>query len=84
MTKLVREIVLPSGRFATIGRIRTIDLLVALRADFPEAALVASVVVIDDKPPTYAEVLDMDAEEFAPILAELTPMLKRIKFRSVL
>lgn len=84
MTNPIREIVLPSGRFATIGRIRAVDLLVSLRADFPEAALVASVVTIDEKPLTYVEILNMDAEEFVPIMSELTPMLKRIKSGSVL
>lgn len=84
MTSPIREIVLPSGRFAAISRIRAVDLLVSLRADFPEAALVASVVTIDEKPLTYVEALNMDAEEFAPLMSELSPMLKRIKFGSVL
>lgn len=69
------EIILPSGRFARVRPMLAIDLLLAGKAEFLEAALVARMVTIDDEPISYQDALVMDIEEFMPILAELSKRL---------
>ena len=69
------EIILPSGRFARVRPMLAIDLLLGMKAEFLEAALVARMVTIDDEPISYQDALVMDIEEFIPIIAELSKRL---------
>ena len=62
------EIVLPSGKFARIRPILTVDFLLAANAEHMIAALVASNTLIDDEYVTYQEVLEMPLEDAMPLL----------------
>ena len=77
------EIVLPSGRFARFRPVLAIDILLGLKAQFPEAALISRVVTLDGKSLSYEQVLDMEAEEFMPVMVKINEILSKIKFKGV-
>ena len=62
------EIVLPSGKFARIRPILTVDFLLAASAEHMMAALVASNTLIDDEYVTYQDVLQMPLEDSLPLM----------------
>lgn len=70
------EIVLPSGKFARIRPILTVDFLLAANAEHMIAALVASNTLIDDEYVTYQEVLEMPLEDAMPLLDLINLKLK--------
>ncbi len=70
------EIVLPSGKFARVRPILTIDFLLAASAEHMIAALVASNTLIDDEYVTYQEVLEMPLEDAMPLLDLINLKLK--------
>ena len=57
------EIVLPSGKFARIRPILTVDFLLAACTEYTIAALVASNTLIDDEYVIYQDVLQMPLED---------------------
>lgn len=77
------EIVLPSGRFARFRPVLAIDILLALKAQFPEAALISRVVTLDGESLSYEQVLNMEAEEFMPVMVKINEILSKIKFKGV-
>ena len=70
------EIVLPSGKFARIRPILTVDFILAANAEHMIAALVASNTLIDDEYVTYQEVLEMPLEDAMPLLDLINLKLK--------
>lgn len=70
------EIVLPSGKFARVRPILTIDFLLAASTEHMIAALVASNTLIDDEYVTYQEVLEMPLEDAMPLLDLINLKLK--------
>lgn len=70
------EIVLPSGKFARIRPILTVDFLLAANAEHMMAALVASNTLIDDEYVTYQDVLQMPLEDSMPLLDLINLKLK--------
>ena len=79
----VVEIVLPSGRFARFRPVLAIDILLGLKAQFPEAALISRVVTLDEESLSYEQVLSMEAEEFMPVMVKINEILSKIKFKGV-
>ena len=77
------EIVLPSGRFARFRPVLAIDLLLGIKARFPEAAVISRVVTFDGESLSYEQVLNMEAEEFMPVMVKINEILSKIKFKGV-
>lgn len=77
------EIVLPSGRFARFRPVLAVDILLAARAQFTEAAIISRVVTVDGESLSYEDVLTMEAEDFMPILSKINESLSKIKFKGV-
>ena len=74
------EMVLPSGRFATIRDITVLDLIVAWDENpvAMQAKLAASITTIDGEKLTDHQWLLMDLDEFMPILVYVGEQLKEI------
>lgn len=70
------EIVLPSGKFARIRPILTIDFLMATKAEHMMAALVALTTLIDDEYLTYGELMQMPIEDSAPLMSIVSAKLE--------
>ena len=77
------EIVLPSGRFARFRPVLAIDMLLGIKARFPEAAVISRVVTFDGESLSYEQVLNMEAEEFMPVMVKINEILSKIKFKGV-
>ena len=77
------EIVLPSGRFARFRPVLAIDILLAFKAQFSEAAVISRVVTFDGESLSYEQVLNMEAEEFMPVMVKINEILSKIKFKGV-
>ena len=77
------EIVLPSGRFARFRPVLAIDILLGFKAQFPEADLISRVVTFDGESLSYEQVLNMEAEEFMPVMVKINEILSKIKFKGV-
>ena len=77
------EIVLPSGRFARFRPVLAVDILLAFKAQFPEAALISRVVTFDSESLGYGQVLCMEADEFMPVMVKINEILSKIKFKGV-
>ena len=74
---------LPSGRFARFRPVLAIDMLLAFKAQFPEATLISRVVKLDGESLSYEQVLDMEAEELMPVMVKINEILSKIKFKGV-
>ena len=77
------EIVLPSGRFARFRPVLAIDILLAFKAQFLEAAVISRVVTFDGESLSYEQVLNMEAEEFMPVMVKIIEILGKVKFKGV-
>ena len=77
------EIVLPSGRFARFRPVLAIDMLLAFKAQFPEAAVISRVVTFDGESLSYEQVLSIEAEEFMPVMVKISEILSKVKFKGV-
>ena len=74
---------LPSGRFARFRPVLAVDMLLAFKARFPDAALISRVVTFDGESMSYEQVLSMEAEEFMPVMVKINEILSKIKFKGV-
>lgn len=75
---MIREIVLPDGRFAKVLRKPTGRDLAACFNTNPIImvyCLTAAIVIIDDKPVTLKELLDADVETYASLLTVVNEVL---------
>lgn len=79
----MKELVLPSGKFARMRAILAIDILISFKAEFPEAALISRVITLDDSPIPYAEVLTMEGQEFSPLLGMVGEVIKSFKLKGI-
>ena len=77
------EIVLPSGRFARFRPVLAIDMLLAFKAQFPEAALISRVVTLDGESLSYEQVGRVEAEEVMRVMVKINEVLSKIKFKGV-
>lgn len=60
-----------------------VDILLAFKTQFSEAALISRVVTFDGESLSYEQVLSMEAEEFMPVMVKINEILSKIKFKGV-
>lgn len=80
----MREIVLPSGRFARMRPVLALDILLAFKMDFPQVGVMVRTVTVDGEHLSYSQYLEMDASEFMPILGMVAEATKDLSLKGVL
>ena len=80
----VAETVLPSGAFASIRKPTVLDYFITMPAEYWQVAMIARIVTIDGKKLSYAEWLEMDLEEFGPVLGLFVLVMAKFTFKGVL
>ena len=80
----VAETVLPSGAFASIRKPTVLDYFMTMSAEYWQVAMIARIVTIDGKKLSYAEWLEMDLEEFGPVLGLLVLVMEKFTFKGVI
>ena len=80
----VAETVLPSGAFASIRKPTVLDYFMTMSAEYWQVAMIARIVTIDGKKLSYAEWLEMDLEEFGPVLGLLVLVMAKFTFKGVI
>ena len=79
----MREVVLPSGKFASMRPVLALDILLSLTKDFPNVGLMERTVTIDGERLTYEQYLAMDAVEFMPILGMVAEATKGLSLKGI-
>ena len=79
----MREIVLPSGKFASMRPVLALDILLSFTKDFPNVGLMERTVTIDGERLTYEQYLAMDAVEFMPILGMVAEATKGLSLKGI-
>ena len=80
----VAETVLPSGASASIRKPTVLDYFITMPAEYWQVAMIARIVTIDGKKLSYAEWLEMDLEEFGPVLGLFVLVMAKFTFKGVL
>ena len=80
----VAETVLPSGAFASIRKPTVLDYFISAPAEYWQVAMIACIVTIDGKSLSYADWLEMDLEEFGPVLGLFMPVMAKFTFKGVI
>ena len=80
----VAETVLPSGAFASIRKPTVLDYFMTMSPEYWQVAMIARIVTIDGKKLSYAEWLEMDLEEFGPVLGLFVLVMAKFTFKGVL
>ena len=80
----VAETVLPSGAFASIRKPTVLDYFMTMSAEYWQVAMIARIVTIDGKKLSYAEWMEMDLEEYGPVLGLFVLVMAKFTFKGVL
>lgn len=55
-----------------------------MSAEYWQVAMIARIVTIDGKKLSYAEWLEMDLEEFGPVLGLFMPVMAKFTFKGII